>query len=736
MKNILFVFFVLFLSLKVNAQQFTGTVLDKNTKEPIPFVEILLVDLNTGTTSNLNGIFKITHFKQQKIHLQISYIGYTTLDVIIDCKKTLQKTFFLEESHYQLEEIVVSAPIGKLQKATIVAVKHKKLAILQQTSPITLAEAISNIAGVEQNTTGAGIGKPIIRGLSGSRIVTYAQGIRIENQQWGDEHGLGVGEIGIGSVEVIKGPASLLYGADALGGVLYFVDERYAKHNEMELNFQSKFLSNTLGYSTGVGIKIHKEKFRWNLFGEYSSHADYQIPKGKRVDNTRFNEKNIKTSFGFNTKNWISNIRYSFLQNYFGIAEDASYSNLSDRNFKLPFQIINNHNLSFENNITLNKSKLKTSFGFTSNYRREFEDDKNTQALGMFLNTYTYNAKWLSPLYADRFDVIIGSQGMYQTNTNNGEEVLIPNATTKDIGVYALGNISINQLHFQTGIRIDNRRIDAKTTQNIGALQKTYQGVTFSAGVVYQQEKTKWRANISNGFRAPTTSELLSDGVHEGTNRYEKGNTQLANEKATQFDVEFDYTIEHLQLSINPFYNMIKNYVFLSPTNENINNNPVFKYLQTNAFLYGGELGIHYHPHQIHWLHFKTDFSTVFAKDTSGKSLPLIPQSKINTTISASFSKVKNFGIKKVYFQHIYKMKQTHIGLFETPTSGYSLINVGLNLEIKTKTLPIEIFIGIKNLLNTTYIDHLSRFKKLGAPNQGINFYVSLKFGIIQRFTK
>ncbi len=736
MKKVIFVFFMLFLFLKVNAQQFIGTILDKNTKEPIPFAEILLVDLNTGTTTNQNGVFKITHFKQQKIHLQISYIGYATLDVIIDREKTQKKTFYLEESHYKLDEVIIAVPTGKLQQTTIVAVKHRKLAKLQQTAPLTLAEAITNIAGVEQNTTGAGIGKPIIRGLSGSRIVTYAQGIRIENQQWGDEHGLGVGEIGIGSVEVIKGPASLLYGADALGGVLYFVDEQYAKHNKIELNFESKFLSSTLGYRTNIGVKIHKEKFRWNLFGGYSSHADYKIPNKKRVDNTRFNEKNIKTSFGFNTENWIGNLRYSFLQNNFGITEDASYSNSSNRNFKLPFQIINNHNVSFENNFTINDAKLKTTLGFTSNYRREFEDDKNNQALGMYLNTYTYNAKWISPLFRDTFDVIVGSQGMYQTNKNNGEEVLIPDATTKDIGLYVLGNASVNQWHFQTGIRVDKRAINAKLTQNIGALQKNYQGGTFSAGVAYQQEKTKWRANISNGFRAPSTSELLSDGVHEGTNRYEKGNNQLTNEKATQLDVEFDYTTEHFQLSVNPFYNVIKNYIFLSPTAAIINNNPVFEYLQTNAFLYGGELGVHFHPHQIHWLHLKSDFSTVFAKDALGNSLPLIPQTKINTTISASFSGKKKIGIKKIYLQHIYKMKQLHIGLFETPTNAYHLINVGLDLEILAKNQPIKISAGIKNLLNTTYIDHLSRFKKLGIPNQGINFYVSLKLGISRKLNK
>ena len=279
----------------------------------------------------------------------------------------------------------------------------------------------------------------------------------------------------------------------------------------------------------------------------------------------------------------------------------------------------------------------------------------------------------------------------------------------------------------QTGIRFDNRKIDTKTTQGIPSFNNTYNGITFSGGMVYKKDKTKFRANISSGFRAPNTSELLSDGVHEGTNRYEKGNVNLTNENATQIDFSFDYKSEHFQFSINPFYNSIKNYIFLSPTNAVINDNPVFEYLQKDAYLYGGEVGIHYHPHKIHWLHIESNTSTVIAQDGDKDPLPLIPQTKLNTTLSAEFSKNKKVGVTNIYLQHIYKFKQNRIGDFETNTSDYNLINIGLNIEIKTKDNPIEISTGIKNAFNTKYIDHLSRFKKLNIPNPGINFYIGLK---------
>jgi len=235
----------LLISITVLGQNFTGKVLDKEEKKPIAYAQVYFLDLKTGTTTDENGIFKFEHFNQKSIHIQISYVGYKTLDAIIIIDSTKEKIFYLEQGHFKLDEVIVSIPAGKLQGENIVNIVHKKITELQQTSPLTLAEAISNIPGVEQATTGAGIGKPVIRGLSGNRIITYAQGIRIENQQWGDEHGLGVGSVGIEGVEVIKGPASLLYGSDALGGVLYFIDERYASQNTIEGFAQTKFLSNT-----------------------------------------------------------------------------------------------------------------------------------------------------------------------------------------------------------------------------------------------------------------------------------------------------------------------------------------------------------------------------------------------------------------------------------------------------------------------------------------------------------
>lgn len=715
-------------------ETFEAKVLDKQTNEPIPYANIYFVDLKTGTTSDELGVFKIEAYSQKNIHVQINVLGYKPLDEVFSIEDEKVKIFYLEEGHFDIHEVLVSGVSNNLQRENITNVSSKNLDEIQQESSLTLSETISNIPGVEQNSTGAGIGKPIIRGLSGNRIVTYAQGTRVENQQWGDEHGLGIGAVGIEKVEVIKGPASLLYGSDALGGVLYFVDERYAQKNTIESFVESKFLSNSLSSINSAGLKIHKGKFKMNLFGTYASHADYQTPNFKSIFNTRFDEQNIKAAFGFSAKNWISNIRYSFLRNNFGIVEDATYTDSRERNFILPFQSIDNHSLSFENTIFTGKSKFKLILGYSNNYRKEFEDDKEEHALGLKLNTFTYDLKWHSPKYKERFSFIVGSQGLFQNNKNDGEEILIPDANVTDVGAFVIANLDLKKLKLQAGFRTDFRFINTQemiTDEGFfPAFIHFYNGYTYSAGAVYKLDKTNFRLNLSSGFRAPNTSELLSDGVHEGTNRYEKGNINLLKENANQIDFSVDYEDEHFSLLINPFYNNISNYIYLSPTDSAIDGNPVFEYLQKNVSLFGGELSLHYHPHQVHWLHLESNVSTVFGQDNNGNPLPLIPQTKINSIASAEIEHKGKFQIKKVFLQHIYKFQQNRTSLFETTTYAYNLLNLGLDFKVPLKKNSIEINTGVKNLLNTDYTDHLSRFKSLDISNQGINFYLGIKVNL------
>ncbi|WP_139959470.1 TonB-dependent receptor [Flavicella sediminum] len=752
MKKFTFLFSILFLSFQANSQEFVGVVKDKSNRSTIPFATIYFLELQTGTVADENGEFSLENLPNNKLKIQITSVGYKSKTAIINIAKKGKKTFFLEESLHDLKEVFLVAPKGKLQTENSLQIVHKSIKELQQTASVSLAEAITNIAGVSQISTGAGIGKPVIRGLSGNRIVTYAQGIRMENQQWGGEHGLGIGDVGIESVEVIKGPSSLLYGSDALGGVLYFIDALYAKPNRVESFVSTNFQSNTLASLTSAGIKYHKKNFKWNLFSAYNSHADYKTPNNDRVFNSRFDEANIKGAFGYSKDNWISHIKYSFLQNNFGIIEaDEKYGNGTKRNFEIPYQEIKNHALSFENTFLFDEAKINAVLGYTGNRRKEFEHHEEHEeheeeehdeheeegaALNMNLETYTYNIKWFSPTISDNFEIILGSQGMHQTNTNSGEELLIPDAVTKDFGIFSVLHWDLESIQLQGGLRRDYRKIETSEHVDFEALTKTFKSTNYSLGVVYPFDKLILKANFSAGFRAPNTSELIANGVHHGTSQYVKGNSVLKSEKAKQFDVSLNYNNDHLSLSFNPYLNKINNYIYLSPTGTNIEDNPVFEYLQNNATLYGGELGIHFHPHNYHWLHLESTLATVYAEDDDKNALPLIPATKINSSLKIAFEGERKFQIESLFLNHIYNFEQTNIGLNETESPKYQLVNLGMNFKIASKETPLKINTGIKNIFNTKYIDHLSRLKTMDINNQGINFYLGLTINLEHKLTR
>ncbi|MDR1554265.1 MAG: TonB-dependent receptor [Prevotellaceae bacterium] len=730
---------IVFMLCFIQASMFAQTqikVVDKNTGEPIAFANVYFPDTKTGTSTDESGNFLIST-STQPLFVQISSVGYKTYLGTLSLQDE-NRIIQLEQSVHELQEVVVSEHSSRLQGENVVNVEKLTLNHNAELHGFSLAEKLSDVAGINNWSTGAGIGKPVIRGLSGNRIAVFSQGLRIENQQWGDEHGLGLDENGYEQVEIIKGPVSLLYGSDALGGIIYFVDERYAKENSVESVLSSEYNSNTKGSRSTAGFKLSKNRFHWNVFGGYTTHEDYTDGNKDFVANSRFRTGDFKTVLGYTGNKFITSLKYSFLNEKYGLTEteeseggeEEPYSN--GRKPISPFQDLTTHLISAENTLFFdNGSKLKIDAGYIFNNRKEFEDD--VAALDMNLNTLSYNAKWYSPKTYKRWTFTIGSQGMYQTNKNKGEEILIPDASTSDAGIFAVADFYYSEkAYWMTGLRIDGRHISGKEhgipneDDYIPEFSKSYFAFNFSTGIFQPvAEKLSFRANFSSGYRAPNMFELLSDGAHEGTNRYEIGNTQLKTENNYQIDASLAYKSKHLELFINPYFNYIRNYIYLQPTGAEIDDMPVYNYSQTNAYLYGGETGLHLHPHPLDWLHLDASYSNTFGRNKHS-NLPLMPSQKINASVSANFTwneAVKRFSI---YMQTIYSFEQKRIADYELSTDDYLLLNAGLAFEFGWKKQKLLFNISVNNMLNKTYYDHLSRYKTDGIYNMGRNFNVKL----------
>ena len=736
MKKIIITLLLGFSALLHAQNTISGTVTDSS-NNPIIGVSIYVPELHKGTTTDLEGRYSLTNLPVGNLKLVFEYVGYSNQVKTIKIKPNQNDlNVTLEPTVFEMDAVIVSTAFNKIQSQNVMKVEHKTIKELQQKGTATLIEGLATIPGVSQVSTGTSIGKPVIRGLSGNRVLVYSQGVRMENQQFGDEHGLGLNDAGVESVEVIKGPASLLYGSDALGGVLYFNPEKFANANTFKANLSQKLFSNTLGSNTSLGLKTSTENWKFMTRGSYNTHSDYRISGGDRVTNTRYNETDFKTGIGYSNSSFSSVLRYNYNKLDLGIPEDGIAAQTSTKHTTFPRQGVFNHLLSLNSVIYLKNSKLDVDLGYVANDRSEFVDS-DVAGLHMKLKTFNYDAKYYLPKVG-KLESILGIQGMHQTNTNLGEEYLIPDATTNDFGVFGTINYEWdNNSALQAGLRFDNRKIVSIENGTMGeegyfkAVDKSFD--SFNASLGYKMDLADdltVRLNLASGFRAPNLAELTSNGVHEGTNRYEIGNSDLKTEQNVQSDINLEYNNSHFEFFVNGFYNHINNYIYTSPTGTIQDNNDVFSYIQNNAKLYGGEIGLHFHPHPLDWVHYETSFETVTGKKQNGDYLPLIPANNWSNTIRTEF-KIKNWfeaGYATLNFTSTFN--QNNVSGFETQSNGYTLVNLGVGGTVTLGKTMFDVNLNGNNLFDKRYIAHLSRLKNDGIPNIGRNIVLGVNFSL------
>ena len=735
MNRLYFIILVLLFSAKVISQNsLSGSITTQN-NEPIS-ATIYIPQLEKGTIANLDGYYSISNIPDGTYSIVFSMLGYATVSKKIDFSEDTSRieSIQLLESAVEIEEVIISTPFHKLQRDNVMKVERISVDRLNSGGAVTLADGLSNIAGVETISTGTGIGKPVIRGLSSNRVLTYTQGVRLENQQFGDEHGLGINASGVESVEVIKGPASLLYGSDALGGVVYLNPEKFAANGSTHADIETTYFANTLGTSTNFGFKNSSEKLKFMVRGAYVTHSDYKTGGDYRVTNSRFNETDIKGGVRYQEATFKSTLRYNFNQSRIGIPEEIAAQS-TEKNLLSPFQVIDNHIISLENALFFNNSSLNIKMGYLFNDRREFEE-METPELRLKLNTLNYDVTYHLPLLG-KFESIIGIQGMHQTNANFGEEILIPNATTNDIGILGTTHYHLEKIDLQAGLRFDSRTINTSNSGMEGdldfieAINKEYKSFNLALGAkIDLSEHLLARLNFASGFRAPNLAELTSNGVHEGTNRYEIGNANLENEQNFQTDISLEFRNEHFELFANGFYNLVNQFIFISPTGDIIDENAVFEYVQNNANLYGGEFGLHIHPHPLDWLHFESSFETVTGKLNNDTFLPLIPANSFQNTFRVEFNNTSWTKDSYAFASLKSTFKQPQIGQFETPSEGYNLLSLGAGTSFTMDKLLLKTNISVLNVTNETYIAHLSRLKSEGIANMGRSIQLSLKLEI------
>ena len=660
-----------------------------------------------------------------------------------------------DASQVELDEVILSLPFSQDKGKSVIKVEKINLNDINPILRSYISKSLSKLPGISIISTGPGISKPSIRGLSSNRVITYVQGVRLENQQWGDEHGLGISTSGINSIELIKGPSYVTYGSDAMGGVLYIEPERYS--SDFSLDYMGIYNSNYSGITNNLGLKGSSGNFSYLLRGNMTDNQNFSTPDGE-VENTWFKENDIQAGLKYQTENFSSDLRLSMNFSELGIPHmeeghddhddhddhegDDDHDDHDDHEgHEDHYQELSHTMLTWKNNIDLgNNHDLEVTLGRQVNDRKEFggheeeghddHDDHEEEGhddhddhghgesdaeLDMELITNTLDMNLTMP-QSDNFNLIIGSNILSQENKNFGHEELIPDAEMNDFGLYGLGQITMENGAALIGIRYDSRSINSE----MGSAD--FSNFNGSVGIKRNFDNSTLRINLGSGYRAPSLIELFADGVHHGTFRYEKGNSSLVAETSFQTDITLEINNDDSSLSFDLFYNDINDYIYVSPSSLTMDSYKVYNYMQQNATLWGGE--IHYSKQTgIDWLTSHTSLEYINGETADGHALPFIAPLTFNQVLTANISSNYSFEI-----DFLAKAKQSRVSQFEEETDGYSLLNLSGNWMTSFLDNDLNIFWSVDNLFDKEYFDHLSRLKTAGIHEMGRNISIGLKY--------
>lgn len=774
MKKIILIITVLFIvsinSFAGNKTTLTGQVTDQKTGEAMPGVLIYFPDLETGTSTDASGHYHIEDLPKTKVLVKLSFIGYKTYVEHIDLAVTNTKDFALKESAVELNTVVVISLSNSSEKnrspnpiETMHSIQLKRL------SSTNIIDAIASNPGISEVTTGPGISKPVIRGLGYNRVVVVNDGIRQEGQQWGDEHGTEVDGYSVNRVEIIKGPASLSYGSDAMAGVINMLPAPTLQEGKIKGSVLANYQSNNGLLGGSFHIAGNQKGLVWNLrYSKRMAHA-YKNKYDGYVFNSGFNEDNLSARIGLN-KSWgYAHLSFSAYSLTPGIIEgdrdsatgqftkpvalnDSTEGNIiADNNDFMsytpvtPYQKVRHYTLVSNNRFNIGNGNLKTTVGWQQDRRQEFEDilKKDQVGLYFFMNAINYNLHYSLP-EKKNWNVSFGLNGMYQQSENKGTEYLIPDYSLFDIGAFAIVKKKIGNLNLRGGLRYDTRAeqgydlwLDAdgkKTNEHNSSsfhqftqFNSDFKAISGSIGAAYQiSEKVYTKLNLSKGFRAPNIAELSANGVHEGSFKYIIGNPDLEAEKSLQLDYAIGLNSDHITAEADLFYNHINDFIYqqklngISGIDSLTQGYETFKYTSGNAHLYGGEISIDIHPHPWDWLHFKNSFAIVQSIQTnqpdSMKYLPFTPAPKFSSTLRADKKKIGKHltnAYVKVGLDHYFNQNHFYSAFgTETATPGYTLLDFGIGTDVVSDSQTLfSIYISVKNLLDVAYQNHLSRLK-------------------------
>ncbi|MEX1054960.1 MAG: TonB-dependent receptor [Rhodothermales bacterium] len=727
-----------FTTFSASAQSISGRVTDADTGEPLPGASVVVSPIQIGTATDLEGRYTVALPRPGTYRLTVSFIGFRTESASVEANdEHVRVDIALKAIEVEVPGITITA---KAQASDILSTPQAVAVIegrdLRENRGVALFDALDETPGVRTLTTGVGIAKPMIRGLTSQRVLVIQNGVRQEGQQWGDEHGPELDAFDVDRIEVVKGPASLLYGSDALGGVIQASSEDLFDQigglngvlslqalSNPELGASNLFLSGAAGDTYYAGSLTWKRA------------ASYQTPRGP-VPNTAIEEMNGSIRAGQSIRRGRILAEYQRFDARLAFFEPGAER--EDTGFRIdqPFQDVSHDKVRARADLRLADNRLEMAASWQQNRRKEFEEEgeeltktgnaNESLEPALFLRLNTVNTDFrLHHRPFGRLFGTIGLSGFYQKNETLAEETLIPGAETWNGAAYFFEELMLSRVTLSGGVRYDARRLDADANEQLGvaAQSRSYRAVTGAAGAAWQPVSSLSIAgNVGRAWRAPALIELFGNGVHEGTVRFERGDPSLHPEQSLSVDATVRWLHPHIYVEVNAFTNDIDKYIFVQRTGEiDVESGfVVYQFRQAKARIWGGEVQVDIHPHPLEWLHFHIAGDVTRSKNlNTGDPLPQTPPSRLRFETALTKEKVGRLEDIRLRFGPTLVAEQDRVGPLELPTRGYSVWNASLSGRIQFGGLEIEPMVAVDNLLDESYLDHLSRFRPFGILEPG-----------------
>ncbi|MCS6978664.1 MAG: TonB-dependent receptor [Flavobacteriales bacterium] len=720
------------------------------------------------------GLITWSGLKPGVFHMHVFAPGFRSAVFTFSVPKTGEDTVWLMPSQMDLMPVTVEESRSRLtpdahpQPVTVVEQEF-----IVTSGQSTLAGALATLPGIQTLTTGTAIAKPLIRGLGFNRVAVFDHGIRQEGQQWGADHGLEIDGPGVERVEIIKGPGALLYGGDAIAGVISLQPTHELQEGILKWRNTAAWRSVNNGWQYASYGKIFLRPvlvsggFSGQDFGDFRVPASdfvyngFRYPlAGGRVLNTAGREKNARFSLGLHRPwGFVSvygsyyHLKAGFFSGAHGIPSPADL--LDDgkpRDIRYPYQDIRHLKVIHNGNVRAGRHYVAWDVGFQNNLRQELSLPHNhgipVSAAGnvehLFrLITVSGQARFHQNI-SRRLDGIHAISGQFRHNKIGGFEFLIPDFRDWEAAISSLLKWKASGAVFVTaGLRGDVGRLFSEPyyrqmydnglpsylERAAPQLRRRFFNLSGATGLRFSPGNGHHaRLHLGSSFRMPTVAELTVNGMHHGTFRHEKGDSTLRPERSLQLDVGYEWNTEKVTLNLSGFCNYFIGFIYLNPTAQ-FSPLPeagiIWQYEQADGLHTGLEWHLDYHPVSAWHLEFLGQ-GIYTLNPRTGYSFPLMPPASaaIRTEYQMkgwgqTFRMTPGAEIRSALPQWLYARNEMF-------TPGYILLHIYLRTEFKFSQGVASLMLRADNLFNARYFNHLSMWRYLGLPEPGRNFQVLL----------